>query len=221
VPTIADLIGVEIPWRVDGVSVLGAPRPEFPRRFYQWDPIWRDPEPGVLFAKRGEFLTFPAEPNFAKVLNARAAPAGGDPRLRPYRNGKYGALIGSPVDRLVDRGETGATRLFVPDPRAFANIDPTARRAPWAYLHGVVADLGRERHLAFAVNGVVAGVTSAAPIPGSENGYYSVSLPPSLFRKGRNPLTAYVISGPPDAPLLHPVPIGGNPGEPSTGGSTD
>jgi hypothetical protein len=217
VPTMADILGVKVPWKLDGTSALGPPRKDFPRRFYQWDAVSGAAQPGVPLAKGTSYLTFPGEENFQKVMHARGAPAGGDDALRPYRMGPWGDLVGRRVDGLVQDGSQKPSLLYVPNPASFKTIQPDARVAPWTYVSGYVKDFEHEVPLAFAVNGTIGGVTTAVPLEGS-TGYYSVSLPPSLFRAGSNVVSAYVISGNAAAPALVPVRVWGLPGAPGASG---
>jgi hypothetical protein len=180
---------------------------------YQWVPASGDRRPGVPYAKGTGFISFPATPNFERVLAAQAAPAGGDPGLRPYRIGKYPDLIGMNVSDLQVRDDPdGPTQISLQDPQAFADIKPTARKVRWSYLIGYVDKVGPHRPLAFAANGVIAGLMTATPVgPSSDVGLFFGSLALPLFHAGANQLQAFAISGPPDHPVLDPVTIAGLP----------
>ena len=80
--------GSKIPWKIDGRSLRGAPRTDGRRPFMHSD------------AGLGVPATFPGRLGFARVLRARAAPPGGDARLRIYRIGPYGRLVGQAVEPL-------------------------------------------------------------------------------------------------------------------------
>lgn len=203
-PTVADQLDTAIPWSTDGVSLLGAPRPEFPRRVYQWS-IDRLQPPGIPLAAGGEYLTFPAEEYFPALLSARAAPAGGPPAWRPYRVGPYASLIGTSVDDRVDPGAPGPRGLAVDDLSLFETVEPKAKAAPWTWLEGLVVKAQGPQALAFVVNGRVAGLAWVDPIEGSTAGYYATQLIPDFFVAGRNDLRAYAVSGPANAPLLKPL----------------
>ncbi len=113
---------------------------------------------------------------------------------------------------LIQDAPGGPTRVNIEDPAAYSSIDPTAADVPWAYLTGYVQHLDQARPLAIAVNGVVAGLATASPLAGSAGvGYFSGSVPPKLFRPGRNYITMYAISGPPGHPALDPIPVFGVP----------
>ncbi len=208
VPTVADLIGAKIPWKVDGTSALGAPRAEFKRQYYAWGPQ----QPGELWADPPKFLTFDAPSGFKRMLDTAAVDPVGPPELRPYRIGKYKDLIGQSVTGRVQEKKGGPTLLYLDHPELYANIVPTAKMIPWSAIQGYVVDLSEVRPLAFAANGKIVGLSWARPLAGSKDGFYFGSMAPSLFTPGVNKLTAYTISGPADAPVFEPLPINGNPG---------
>jgi uncharacterized membrane protein YeaQ/YmgE (transglycosylase-associated protein family) len=208
VPTIAKMIDARIPWNVDGVAAQGAPRKEFPRRLYQWSPLGLKVS-GELKVDPPNYLSFPARPNQAKVLDAEPAAQDGPPDLRIYRLGRYGALVGQPVAPLQHDEPGGPATIYVQDPGAYTNIEPTAKRIPWSFIEGYVKNLAKPTQVAFAANGVIVGLSEAAPLPPSKNGYYSASLAPTLFRSGANELTAYAVTGPPSQPRLSQIPVGG------------
>ena len=84
-PTIADVLDVEIPWAVDGRSALGEPRPEGPTSFYlnSFEPSGTDL--GVLQEADSRELWTAA----LQLTIDRAFPPGADPSdpLRPWRVG--------------------------------------------------------------------------------------------------------------------------------------
>lgn len=205
VPTIADLLDLTLPWRVDGVSALTPPRAEFDRRLYQWKEERFQPE-SALIAPDGEALTFPAEPLFERALSRQAAPPVGDPALRPYRIGEYGSLIGEAATPLIEDAPDGPTAYHTPD--LFQTVDPSSPVVPWVRPQGSVVGLDGRKLLAFAVNGVIAGFGPAVPFEGKTVGTFYASLAPQFFRAGANDLQVFVVSGPRDAPRLDPIPPG-------------
>lgn len=205
VPTIADLVDAKIPWKVDGTSALGRPRNEFDRRLYQYKLAHLQPA-GSLISPGGEPFTWDPAPLFAKVLARRAAPAGGDADIRPYRIGEYGAIVGQPAAPLVEDDPNGPSKLYTLDATVFQNVDPAAPIAPWTQAQGSLVGLKAPATLAFAVNGTISGI-GTAKTGGALGGFYWASISPKYFRPGANEVTAYVVSGPPDRPRLDPVPI--------------
>jgi hypothetical protein len=205
IPTIADLIDVEIPWEVDGVSLLGAPRPEFVRRFYQWEVKDFTP-PGYPAAKSGEYLSFDPRVYFPKVLRTRVTPRGGDPALRPYRMiGPYGDLIGRDPAPLVDPNAPGPSKFFLP-PHVLAPIDPAGKDASWTWIEQHMIGVSEPGWVAFGVNGRIGGLGYLSKYEGRTEGFYYGVLAPQFFREGVNKIEAFKPSGPPGNPVLKPIP---------------
>ena len=92
-------------------------------------------------------------------------------------------------------------------------LDPTGKLVPWQYVEGILDDLTEDTWVAIALNGRIAGVGQALPFEGSANGVLSAIVAPTLARPGVNQLTLYAISGPPDAPVLRPIPVTDLPGQ--------
>lgn len=197
-PTIADHLDVRVPWHVDGRSLLAPPVPDGPRRLLAWKRNAVRPTSGQ------KYLTFDGPRGFAAVLRARASSAAGNPALRLYRLGEYGALIGTPAAPLVahrDREPRGTIDSML----RYRFVVPFAPLIPWADVHGTVAVTREGRPLAIAVNGVVAGLFETFGAPSGGRTEFWGTLPPELFRAGANSLTLYLIEGTPAAPVLRPV----------------
>lgn len=205
-PTIADILDVKIPWKVDGVSALGLPRAEFDRRLYQWDYGKFTPE-GSPVAPDGEYLTFPGKENFARVLASKPVPDGPDPALRTYGFGPYASLVGQVVQPLIDPTITeGPIGYGVDSYQQFNGVDTKARSLPWTRFEGWTAGLKRPAWLAFAVNGRVAGLTRVTPPEGQEAGYYVATVAPQFFVDGNNWVVGYAVTGDPADPHLKELP---------------
>ena len=190
-PTMADILGVKIPWKVDGRSLRGAPRTDGPRPFMHND------------AGLGIQTQFPGPLGFARVLRARAAPAGGDPKLRIYRIGPYGRLVGRSIGHLVlnpPRHPVGT----ITSPGGFEHVDPAARVVPWTRVDGTITGPGVAvgRTVAIAVNGRIAGLAIV-----DELSQYHGLLAPQLFASGHNDVAAYLVVGRRNSPHLVSVQV--------------
>lgn len=208
VPTIAEMIGAEIPWRIDGRPASAPRRADEPIRLYQWetDDIQL---PGSLIAEPGKYLTFDRVPLQAAAVAGRAAPAGGDPALRPFRIGPYGGLVGRPVAELSVSGTPAPGELYIPSGSAsLATFDPNALDLHQTWQEGYYKGAGGDRTLAFALNGRIAGIGTADKFRRNDDAYYYALLAPTLFATSGNRVEAFVVTGPADAPLLTPVRIG-------------
>jgi Sulfatase len=188
-PTMADYLGVKIPWKLDGRSLRGAPRTDGPRPFMHNDL-------GI-----GIRSTFNGPLGFARVLRARAAPPGGDPELRIYRIAPYGRLVGRLAGPLVAntfRRPIGT----ITSPGDLEHVVPDARVVPWTRVDGKITGPGvtGRRTVALAVNGRIAGLAIV-----DELSRFHALLAPQLFAAGHNDVVAYLVTGRPRAPRLIPM----------------
>jgi hypothetical protein len=184
-PTIADELGVDLPWPVDGRSAAGpapAGRPAVDMLTRDWEPLRLDAAEleqrmrAALARKEGFFGSGSDGPGL-------------------YAVGPHPELVGRPVSALgaVDGGGASAA---IDAASELADVD-LARELP-ALLSGRISGAGPGRHdLAFAVNGRVATVGSSFPWDGEER--FTALAPPDAFRAGRNVVEVLLVppSGPP------------------------
>jgi hypothetical protein len=195
-PTIADHLDAELPWKIDGRSALGPRRAEGRRPFYQWALNQIEPEPGT------DFVQLDGREGFARVKRARASSATGDPDMRLYRHGPYGHLVGTDAaPRVVDHGGAkGSIDHF----DRYADLDLDAPMAPWAYLFGNVEGPNGVP-LAIAANGRIVAFSETYNLGDAPTKPFWAMLPPKLLRDGRNDIRLYVVRGDPADPDLEPV----------------
>jgi hypothetical protein len=195
VPTIADVLGVDLPWDVDGTSMFEPAPDDRPVRMFEWR--FNDAPPND-----DGFVVFDREPGFDEVLVARNPALGSDDDpFALYRLGELGDLVGRPVDDL----EVGADADFDLHSESTATFT-VARgdRSLPAYVEGLWPG-GAEGWLAFAIDGTLASVGNSYA-----QGEFSTAwalLPESLLTPGDHTLDVYAVSGSPAAPVLHPVAI--------------
>ncbi len=192
-PTIGDLLDVDIPWRLDGQSVYGSPRV--------------DTEGRTFFARAGHSLDLDGgwglEQTQQKSIGSFAA-SRGDP-LRVYRVGPDSGWVGRPVSSLTTEPADPERSATLEDADAWEDVDPAADQLP-AYATGRLDDPdGTAMRVAIALNGVVAAVSPVSA--GSAPGQYAALLPPSLLRAGRNDITLYGVG--PDR-RLSPIDVTGD-----------
>jgi hypothetical protein len=196
-PTVADVVGVRIPWSVDGRSTRGDARRDGVRPLFEWSSNVVEPDDG-------RYLRFDGPAGFASVLRRRATVGGGV--LAPYRLGPYGGLVGEDAYPLA-RLEPSAARATLADPLRYQVVDDRAPMAPWATVRGTV-DLPPGRTVAFTANGVVAGVYRTVRDlddgPG-RSAYYGMVAP--VLAEGHNLVQLFAVDGPPARPVLHPIRI--------------
>ncbi len=192
-PTIADVLGAEVPWKTTGRSLLGTPRPNGDFGLLHWDIDATRP--------RGRFNTVDGVAGFSEVLASRAAAPDPNAATRLYRTGPYGALVGRPASSLGGSGRS-AHRFVVTDPGRFARVDPAAPIAPWLWISGAAPAAAAGVPLAVVVNGVVAATTQAVASEGPSPWW--APLPPQFFHAGANDVRVEEIRGSPSAPTLVP-----------------
>jgi hypothetical protein len=191
VPTIADLLGIKVPWELDGVSQAGAEEPR--TRTAKW-----------FFSKPGQRQEFPGPENQAKAL------AGVTDQMVRAGNGYVGWFQFGPHGDLVGRrpGEVGVDPAGAGSARVeklgdYRRVDPGSGLVP-AQVSGQVslaAGVPDRPAVAVAVNGVIAGVSATFRERRDAKGSQPVGPPDKFsaltldtaYRKGENRLELFVI----------------------------
>ncbi len=196
-PTIAQTVGVKVPWKLDGRSLYGTPRVDGLRRLADWPLNFVRPTGGK------NYIEFDGPSGFARVLKTAASRATGDPALRIYRVGPYGGLVGQPAAKFVSAtAPRRAATLENPD--EYRHVKLHAAKIPWAYVTGTVAIPARQ-WVAVTVNGTIAGMAQTLPSGTGGRSQYAAVLPPSLVREGSNTIEIFTVSGNPFAPVFAPT----------------
>jgi hypothetical protein len=179
-PTIADVLDVDIPWEVDGQSALSDPRTDGHKPFVPSDVN----DFGVAI---GTELAIEDQAELADVLANgvdRFLGAVGDP-MRWFRAGPRPDLVGTEI------GAGSAVEA------SFVDVDPVVDRSTGtvpALLRGTVAaGEGVEAGdvLAVAINGVVGGTSPA--MAAGDGVTVAVVVSDELFRDGANEITVHRI----------------------------
>ncbi|HET7807810.1 MAG TPA: sulfatase-like hydrolase/transferase [Gaiellaceae bacterium] len=180
-PTVADALGVKIPWRVDGRSVLSGTRP--PTR--------------VNVA--GVAVSYPAALAQRQASLARQLGLFGSGSWGPEfaGTGAYRHLVGTRVSTLAAASAGGAS----------AHVDAVGSRLLLHYprrsvlvpspLAGTLSGVRPGEAVAVALNGRVAAVSEAYRDPGGGPVRFSLLAPESAFRPGRNAVRVFVLGGSP------------------------
>ena len=184
-PTIADVLDIEIPFEVDGRSALGAPRPT-------------DAKPLSLSDVHPDGITvldpvdLPAGSRALMLERTLASflPDLGDP-WRWWRLGPAPELVGRPVEDLT-AGLLTPLDAELLDPSSYEDVPP-AGLLP-VLVRGRVPVAAPESPLVVAVNGVVA-ATSRSYVEGADMSF-GVMVDESLLRPGRNEITVYALEPP-------------------------
>jgi hypothetical protein len=195
VPTIADVLEVDIPWEVDGTSMLADPDPDDDRPARMVDWRFNTVEP----ADSG-FVELDRDEGFARVLESTTPMAGhADDPDAVLRIGEFEDLIGTRVrDASVGPPVDFAVTTFS---RPTFTVPPGADEIP-AYVEGIWTE-PPEPWIAVAVDGTVAGM-----VPTYRQGQFATFwalLAERLITPGEHRLRFYAVSGSPDAPALSPL----------------
>ncbi|MCB1006320.1 MAG: sulfatase-like hydrolase/transferase, partial [Acidimicrobiales bacterium] len=196
-PTIADVLDVEVPWDLDGRSARsGPPREDGRRRFFEWTL-------NALRPTDGPYVEVDGPTGFQRMLDEPPPGRGGRAELRFYRFGEWGPLVGRHVDEL---DVAGGARLSgrLDRASAYRDVDRRSGEVP-AYVSGDVRTSdGDVSTVAVAVNGTIAGWSHlhAGDVGAPE--WYTM-VPEWFLVGGDNRIDLYEVAGTPDDPRLTPV----------------
>jgi Sulfatase len=197
VPTIADALGVEMPWEVDGIPVseVAAERDDDTKLF-------QSNENNRLRAPDGEPVLEidDTRERFARVVASDMVEGRGPDGA--WRRTAHGGLFGLEVEAL-DVGEAAEGAISV---ERLSDIEGSDREEPLAEVVGHVP-LPQGTVVAYALNGTIAAVTEVEPPLGDDRGAALGLVPARLFRDGGNELTAYVVEGPVGTETLRPIDV--------------
>jgi hypothetical protein len=181
-PTMADVLDVDIPFPVDGQSALGPPRTTTDRPYYVSDVT-------PYGVKLGPQVTVDGAAGFAAVMERTAEAflgSGGPERL--WRVGPAPELVGQRVDDLP-AGRLGASDAVLATPEAFADVGPGGFTP--ALIRGHLDDAAPGTVLAVAVNGVV---VATGPTYREDGGLaFAVVVDDAVFTDGANDVQVYEV----------------------------
>jgi hypothetical protein len=180
-PTIAEVLGAEVPWRVDGRSLLGAPRPTGDKEWYD------DPGKAKRFVDR-DWL-----PRVARGFGPDTIqPARG--RAGMFAVGPLGRMVGRPLRGMRQGPPVAAVAERAPEV-SFDEVDPGSGTVPAMVWGTLDRPLGpSSRWLAVVANGVVAG--AAAAVEGGDGQWrFQGVLDDSRLRAGRNRVELFTSEG--------------------------
>ena len=188
-PTVADVLGVKVPWETAGRSLLDTSAPERPSKVLYYD-----------FAKRTR--TFDRRgPDLGPIVRRKAALFGGPGNpYRVPRPPRFADLIGRPLSDLAV-GEGGGTAVgdYLSE---FKTMQTASDPVPFdvaGTLEGRGGRGGSPAYLAIAVNGTIRAVTRTwLHQPRAWLG----TPPLSAWRNGENDLQVLVVDGDASNPRL-------------------
>lgn len=190
-PTIADALGVEVPWETDGRSVLEGVTGE---------------EPDIVVdTYSGEIVTGDVDEVVARRdrLLARQIDLFGEGDDLPglFGIGPRPELLGREVGDLPVQAAVGPTFESYGE----AVYDPDSPFAP-VRIYGEIHEAPGGRDVAIAVNGRVVATTRSFERGGEA--FVSALTPEDAFRPGENDVRVYLVEGSGDAAVLRELPPG-------------
>ncbi|HEV3496866.1 MAG TPA: sulfatase-like hydrolase/transferase, partial [Actinomycetes bacterium] len=192
-PTIADILKVKVPWRVDGVSAMAPGRSRRMKFFYN---------------KPGQRLEVDGPQNQALALR------GVTQRIARPEDGTVGLFETPPFADLVGRrpeavGLAGSSGLAarLNDPEHLQDVDPNGGNVP-ALISGALTGTASDAPVAVAVavNGIIGAVGLTFTQDDTSQTFATV-VPDSLFQPGTNHVRLYQVERTPAGPRLHPVAV--------------
>jgi hypothetical protein len=201
-PTLAGLLGIDIPWRVDGIAVTTERRPDDEKRFHlvSFDGGMIGP------TTVGPAVTFGGAEVFAEALerNVDTLFRDDNPDHRIYDIDDAGELVGARAERLTT-GRSSPLSVSLDDPDALSDVDPPSG-VLLTHLLGRVDGLSADDQatVAVALNGRVAAVVTTWPGDGVDHRLEAM-LVPDFLRAGANELTFYRVGGREGARTLTPI----------------
>jgi Sulfatase len=196
-PTVARLVRIRLPWRIQGHSMFGPAARRIPR--------------SVLLVQRtghrlrlgfGAFRRRAARTLRLKLRLFGSGPF--DPAV--FRIGPHPGLQGTPLSRW-QRLAPGSTHAVLEHGSAYSNVRPESGRLPLKLL-GRLTGTGSRRPavLAIAVDGKIAATAPTFAIHRRGRQLFSVLLPESLLHAGRNEVQVFAVSGSHTGLRLRPLP---------------
>ena len=178
-PTIADALDVDLPFAVDGVSLLGTPRPDLGK-------VW--------FDTPGEPLRFDGAAAAPRVRTglAHEITRSGDGPNGLYAVGPLRDLVGR---KVADLKSGAKSPVGAKTPVSF-DVDPSSGKVP-ALLWGDLdrAPASSPAWLAVSVNGTIAGAVLAAPSRATGTWHFVGVVRDDYFTGGRNDVVLHTVEG--------------------------
>jgi hypothetical protein len=196
VPTIADELGIDVPWELDGVPAADADRDPGDKWVIGWE--WDELDPADEGSPGdGERLEVDGDEAFDRVLAADWVE--GEGPLAAWQRTEHGALVGRDVAGI----EAGDAPGLPVDVDLLGQWDDVDMARPPLELTAT-SPVPEGAAVAVAVNGVVAAVVPAEATPYGAAALHAL-LHPGSMRDGANELAFYLVDGDPTAPVLHPL----------------
>ena len=194
-PTIADILGIELPWPIDGHSAL--------------DPSLSERKKKVIF-KDSSHERFVFDPGLeAKYITLkRKLSLFGSGKIPDglFKIGPYKDIVGQRISDIATMEEGGYT-VQLDQEGLYSNVDPSSEFV-LSHITGRVISIKGEvprLNLAIGINGVIYAVTKTFAHHRHE-ATLSVLVPEEAFRAGRNDVQSFIVTVKPNGqPTLTPT----------------
>ncbi|MEE2822444.1 MAG: sulfatase-like hydrolase/transferase [Acidobacteriota bacterium] len=179
-PTVADVLDIPFPWKVDGHSMLDNSQPERREK--------------LIFSDRGEKFAFDARLEVKyESLKRKLVRFNSGPWDRLFTIGPYPDLVGKRVAEIDVSGTAGMT-VEVNGKSFFNHVDVDSSFVP-AQITGRIVSNSDSKHsldLAISVNNTIRAITrSSSQFAADEE--FSAVVPESAFRSGENDVEVFVV----------------------------
>ena len=193
-PTMADILGMDLPWPVDGHSAL--------------DPSVAERQQKVIYSSSAKnLLTFPAtslDVRYVSWERKLTLLGSGGISEKLFKIGPYSDLVGR---RLADVavGGDAEVKLGLYQPELFARVQPNSDFIP-AHIAGYVRsgwDTEAPLNLAVAINGTIRATTRTYTFPrAGKRKRWSAVVEEGSFNAGQNEVEVFVIHSSRGKPVL-------------------
>jgi hypothetical protein len=179
-PTIARVLGISVPWRMDGRPLVGG----------------RVPRNGLVSVRTSagpvQMPLSALSQRLARALERRTARFGTGSFAPLYRFGPHRDLHGRRTSTLTVR-PSASTRVRLDGASLLEAVDPTSGFLP-SFVEGrLTGRAAAGQKLAIGVNGVIAATTQTFSQYGETR--FSALVPEEALRAGRNAVAVYAIRG--------------------------
>lgn len=188
-PTMVDVLGIDLPWDADGLSGLGPPRT------------------GVRRTLSGDGGGGKISVRLQTTLDRASEHGRLFPKLRPdydlYGFGEYAQLVGEQTEDFLR--VAAAPRLAIVDgPGSSLTVRDGSPWPGWVEARVVGLRPGDAASVAVGVDGVIAAVGETYSDAGAD-GMLSLLLPEAVLDEGTHDLEFFLIQGGAANPSLHPI----------------
>ena len=193
IPTVADLLGIALPWATDGQSALDPAAPE--RQTQSIYPVCATCSSVDASTQRLEFSHIPA--SLAAAVQRKLRLFGSGPLApRVFQVGPAPQLVGQRVQDL-EVTPRSPIRITLDFPQLFSQVDLQSAFVP-AYITGNIffpTPDAAPVALAVALNGTIQAVTQPWNLPlNGRQGSWAAVVPETAFQAGPNTVEVFVVS---------------------------